>query len=139
MNIVRFDPFRELEAFFGPVSAPRPSRSAPRAFTPRADVSESESAYRIELELPAVDREQVEVSVKEGVLTVSGKRAAADDGDWKVLRRERGAALDFSRSFRLPKDAQEDAIEASAANGVLTVLIRKAVEAAPRRIEVAVA
>ena len=135
MNIVRFDPFRELDAFFGP----RPQARASAPVAAPATVSESARAYRIELELPAVDRDDVEVSVKDGVLTIAGERKHSSDEEWKVLRTERAGGAGFSRSFRLPKDAREDAIEASAANGVLTVLIGKAEAAGPRRIEIAAA
>ena len=58
--------------------------------------------------------------------------------EWRVIRSERSAGS-FSRSFRLPKNAREDAIEASASDGVLTVTIRKTEEAVPRRIEIAAA
>ncbi len=134
MSIVRFDPWRELDAFFGA----RPARRVAEGWVPRATVSESPHAYRIELELPAVARDDVEVSVKDSALTVSGERRRTADDEWQVLRSERSPGS-FSRSFRLPKNAREDAIEASAADGVLTVTIRKADEAVPRRIEIAAA
>ena len=111
----------------------------------------------IELELPGVAADQVEVSVHEGVVTIAGERkapvlqkddqeqSAADDGsqeqdstERQVHRRERRYGT-FERRFRLPKDAQVDAIEASAREGVLSVSIGRRKEAARRAIEVQVA
>ena len=134
MSIVRFDPWREFDALL----SGRPVRRVAERWVPSATVSEAADAYRIDLELPSVARDEVEVSVKDRVLTISGERKDPASDGWKVLRSERRVGA-FSRSFRLPKNAREDAIEASAADGVLSVTIRKVEEAVPRRIEIAAA
>lgn len=133
MNVIRFDPWRELDALFRPQAARRPA-----AWVPAANVSQSAAAYRIDMDLPSVAAEDVEVSVKERRLTISGRRGSAAPEGFEAVRAERPAG-EFSRTFLLPKDASSDNIEASSRDGVLTVIIPKAQEAQPRRIEIVAA
>ena len=91
------------------------------------------------LDVPAVEPKDIDVAVKEGVLTVTGERVAeAVETDSKVHRLERRAGK-FARSFTLPEDADAQAIEATAKAGVLTIRIGKRAEAAPVSIAVKVA
>jgi len=134
-----------------------PGQDRSAGFTPLADVFETPSNYLIELELPGVAASEVEVSVHEGVLTIAGERKAPqtrhvvseeaeselesaeqDEPVRQVNRNERRFGT-FERRFRLPKDAQVDAIDASAREGVLSVSIARHKEAARRAIEVKVA
>jgi len=133
MNVIRFDPWREFDALFGPQAV---RRSA--AWVPAANVSQSAAAYRIDMDLPAVAAEDVEVSVKERRLTISGRRASATPEGFDAVRAERPTG-EFSRTFVLPKDASPERIEASSRDGVLTVTIPKEKEAQPRRIEIVAA
>ena len=108
-------------------------------WVPVADVWETPSAYRIDLEVPAVAAEDVSVALEDGVLTVSGERKRAEPGESdRALRRERHHGR-FSRRFRLPKDADQGAIEARVEQGVLSLSIAKQAERQPRRIEVVAA
>ena len=156
MTVIRWNPLGEIDDLFAragqfpspgqrPTSGPAQDREG--SFTPLADVSETPSSYFIELELPGVAADQVEVSVHEGVVTIAGERKAPaqeqaapdqDSPERQVHRRERRYGT-FERRFRLPKDAQVDAIEASAREGVLSVSIGRHKEAARRAIEVQVA
>lgn len=127
---------RELDRLFD--DAVR-SPSAPRgSWTPAADVREEADAFRIELELPGIAPEQVEVTTEKQVLTVRGEKPAPEaqgaPSSWRVIERRRGA---FRRTFQLPETAAEDRITASFAHGVLTVLVPKAEVPKPRRIEIA--
>jgi len=100
---------------------------------PASEASTSGEGYRIALELPGVEDKDIEVSVDDGVVTVKGEKSASreDKGEtWYFSERQYGA---FSRSFRLPPDADEGAVKADLKDGVLTVTVgRKAPEATAR-------
>ncbi len=105
---------------------------------PLADAREDAASFTIELDVPGVMPEHVEVLADDGVLTVRGARAPrelADDQRLVVAERTHGS---FERRFRLPKSADQNAITASYAYGVLTVRIAKLVPAQPRRVTVSV-
>ena len=104
---------------------------------PPVDIRESDDAYRFELEVPAVLAADVKVTVKDGVLVVSGERRYEKETNDKVHRVERRYGR-FTRSFRLPENADEGRIEASAKDGVLTLKVAKREEVKPRAIEVKV-
>ncbi len=135
-NIAHWNPWREFDDLFTRLSAPGEAL-ARSEWLPPVDISETEGAYHIDLEIPSVAPEQVEVSVKDGVLTVSGERVGeseAHEGKRHRVERRWGR---FSRSFRLPENVDEDAIEARSRDGVLYLTIAKKEKAQPRRIEVA--
>ena len=109
-----------------------------RAWAPAVDVRESEDALMLELELPGVSPENVEVTAENGVLTIRGeKRSERKEGDekerWHMVERSYGS---FRRAFQLPQGVDEDQIEASFEHGVLTVRVPKAALPQPRRIQV---
>lgn len=127
---------RELDRLLD--DAVRGPVAARAGWTPAADVREEADGFRIELELPGIAPEQVEVTTEKRLLTVRGEKPAAEPqseaSSWRVIERRRGA---FRRTFQLPETASEDRITASFAHGVLTVLVPKAELPKPRRIEIA--
>lgn len=91
--------------------------------TPASDASSDDAAYRIRIELPGVAEDAIDLSVEQGVMTVSGEKTETreDKGDtWYFSEREFGS---FRRSFRLPGDADADRAEAHVANGVLEITV----------------
>lgn len=128
MNIVRWDPFRDLDRAF--------DRRSALEWQPPVDIRESKEGYRVEVELPAIDRKDVRIELKERILLVAGERRPADgEHDARLHRRERRYGK-FSRSFRLPEDADPNAIRAAAKDGVVTIDVAKRATAQPREIEV---
>ena len=106
--------------------------------TPEADVMESQDEIRVTLELPGVPSENVEVSLEDNVLTISGEkreehRQEGKDQRWHLSERRYGR---FTRSFVLPREVETDNIEANFHNGILTVRVPKSERVKPRRIEV---
>ncbi len=138
MSIVRFNPWREFDDLFSRANALSEPGRTPSQWRPVVDISETEHDYRINLEIPAVAREDVEVSLNDGVLRVSGTRNIERDEAEKTLRLERSQGS-FSRSFRLPENVDEESISATVKEGVLYLVITKRVKDTPRRIEVAAA
>ena len=137
MSIVRWNPWREFDDFFTNVSAVPSEHIARSEWLPPVDISETETEYRIDVEIPAVARDDVAVSVKDGVLTVTGERKVEKDTDGKRHRVERQYGR-FSRSFRLPENVDEDHIAASSRDGVLYLVVSKKEKEKPRTIEVKV-
>jgi len=148
MTLIRWEPFRELDdvfgrysPFFGRLAAARQAAAedadAP-AWTPVANISETEAEYLVKAELPEVAREDVKVTIDENVITISGeRRKEAERKDEKVHRVESFYGR-FSRSFRLPEDADVGAVQAESRNGVLKVRVPKLPAQKPRTVEVQV-
>ena len=148
MTLIRWEPFRELDdvfarynPFFGRLAAARQGaadEAEGQAWTPVANISETGTEYLIKAELPEVAREDVKGTVDENVITISGeRRKEAEHKDEKVHRVESFYGR-FARSFRLPEDADINAIQAESRNGVLKVRVPKTPAPKPRTVEVQV-
>jgi HSP20 family protein len=112
-----------------------PSASA-EAWAPALDIAEREDAYLVTVELPGVKTEDVEITFEDGLLTIQGERhPAGDPAAEKVHRAERRYGA-FRRLITLPRHVQADAIEATARDGVLQILVPKAPEMHAKRIQV---
>ncbi len=136
MSLIRWNPIRDLDFWFG--HGPFASDPASAGdWRPPVDILETEADFRIDMELPAIDRESLSVTVKDAVLTVSGERKqrALDDIRNHRLERRYGA---FSRSFRLPDTVDADSISAASREGVLSLTIAKREPDGPKSIEVQV-
>lgn len=113
------------------------SRRAARTFVPAVDVEERKTDYRLTADLPGLTADDVEVTIENGVLTVSGERKHEKVEEKDGYRRVERTFGSFRRSFTLPKGVAADAITAHTENGQLEVLIPKPSEETPRKIKVA--
>ena len=108
-------------------------------FAPRVDIRESADHYEITAELPGVDKKDIHVHVKDGILTLEADTTQKDEEkkDGKVIRQERRYGK-LMRSFNLGTDVEEADIKASFVDGVLTLEAPKLVEKEQerRRIDV---
>jgi HSP20 family protein len=130
-------PFTEVDRLFRQVLGGGPDTAATAgAFAPAIDVEETEDGYTLHVELPGIPADDVEVSLEENVLTVSGERRFYEDRDEASFRRIERHVGRFHRSVRLPDRVQGDGVTATAKHGVLTISVPKAEEAKPRRIPV---
>jgi HSP20 family protein len=148
-TVSRRDPFRDfadvhrqfdqlVQAVLVPVGDTG-ERPAVRAWRPATAVSESETAYVVELEVPGVKREDVTIEVEDGRLAVTGEfketfKGSETGGTLRARTRRTGR---FEYRTRLPRGVDADAIGAELADGVLTLTIAKPEAAQPRRIEIA--
>lgn len=128
---LRWEMDRLLRDFFdsGSTENYRPS-------APAADLYETEDAYVAEMELPGFERENINVTLEQGVLTVTGNRSGEreeSEGEYHLRERRTGR---FQRSFRMPESVNVDDVEAHFSNGILEVRMPKAAEARSRKIEV---
>jgi HSP20 family protein len=110
-----------------------------RAWVPALDVAERGDAYLVHAELPGVSPDQVDVRFEQNVLTIRGTKPASfdvnNDGEVRVFAAERVYG-GFERSVRLPEFVDADRIEATFANGLLTITVPKAQAAQPRKITI---
>ncbi len=147
-TLTRWEPLREMEEFQNRLSTlfGRPQRrgngreeiTLPE-WTPLADITEDDKEYLIKAELPEMKKEDVKVTVENGVLTISGERKFEKEEKKKKYHRvERGYGT-FMRSFALPDDADFNKVNAEFKNGVLMVRVPKSAHAQPKQIEVKVA
>ena len=93
--------------------------------SPASDASADDANYRITMELPGVAEDDIDISVHDGVVTVRGEKPheREEKGDtWFFSERQYGA---FSRTFRLPADADGDSVSASLKDGVLSLSVPK--------------
>jgi HSP20 family protein len=107
-----------------------------QAWAPPVDITERKDAYLVAVELPGVRLEDLEITFQDGLLTIQGERHPAHDpAAEKVHRAERRYGA-FRRSITLPSHVMADAIEATARDGVLQILVPKATEVRAKRIPV---
>lgn len=106
-------------------------------FTPAVDIKETEQEIRLEVELPGLRPENVEIIAENGVLTIRGEkrseRKEGEDSRYQVVERTYGT---FVRTFQLPQGVEEDQITAAFETGVLTLSIPKAALPQPKRIQI---
>jgi HSP20 family protein len=111
-------------------------RAMTTAWAPALDISERKDAYLVTVELPGVRMDDLTITLEDGLLTIQGERQVANDSsDQRFHRVERRYGA-FRRAITLPAHVQADAVEAWFEDGVLQVLVPKAEEAKPKRIQV---
>ena len=133
-----FDNFGDVfNCFF---RTPVTHRSVRKARIPPVDVAETDIAYLVKAELPGIRKEDLDVTVDDGVLTIKAEhndnQEQAENG--QLIRQERSYGK-FVRSLRLGANVNEETITAKYRDGVLHVTLPKAKEVQPRKVEVSVA
>ena len=106
------------------------------AWAPALDISERKDAYLVTVELPGVEADDLDITLEDGLLTIQGERHFAHDSSEQQFHRVERRYGAFRRSITLPAQVQADQIEASFENGVLQIVVPKAEEAKPKRIQV---
>jgi HSP20 family protein len=103
---------------------------------PSLDLSESENEYKVLADLPGLSKEDIKISLRDNVLTISGERKYEKKDDSKDYFSMERAYGKFERSVSLPDKIKESEIKANYKNGVLTVFLPKSEEAKPREISI---
>lgn len=131
---------RLFDEFFGGVDLPttRDAKRGMPTLNPRLDVTETEKAYEVSVELPGIDEKDVELTLADGVLTLKGEKKVDSERKEKGRVHIERSFGSFQRSLSLPADADEEKVEAAFKNGVLTVTLPKKPEAQPhhKKIEI---
>jgi HSP20 family protein len=125
-----------LDRLFGDLLQPFAEQNLRQSWMPAVNIEETDEAYQVSAELPGLRPEDVEITVEQNVLTISGERKWGDEEDNRNFHRvERGYGR-FLRTFALPQQVAADRVQASFNNGVLEITIPKAEGARPRRIQI---
>lgn len=134
MNLIRWEPFNAMEDLF--TRFPSFFARGPRLsgngeyfdWQPSVDISETDQEYLLRAALPAVKKEDVEISFADGMLTLSGERRQKEEQKDEKFYKVESFYGNFSRSFALPEGIDADAICAESKDGVLTVHVPKSKE-----------
>lgn len=105
-------------------------------WAPVVDIKEETERFVLNADLPGVDRDNIDITMEDGVLSIRGERTlehAGENGQYKRVERAHGT---FYRRFSLPDTADPENISARCHNGVLEVVIPKREQVRPRRIQV---
>ncbi|HYY24711.1 MAG TPA: Hsp20/alpha crystallin family protein [Candidatus Udaeobacter sp.] len=139
MELIRWEPFENLGKFQSRINDLFDENFGPswaKAWYPAVDILESKEEYLIRAELPGMKKEDLNLEVKDGTLTLTGERKSekpADGVEYRSVERVNGK---FLRSFTLPETVKHDEIQATYTDGVLEIHVPKAEQVKPRQITV---
>lgn len=148
MRLTRWDPFRELEEMssrlnrlFGQPLSTRPGTDGESIadWAPAIDVQETDAEYLVKADLPEVKKEDVKISVQDGVLAVEGERKQEREEKGKTFHRIERSYGKFVRRLTVPTDVDQGKVAAEFKDGVLNVHLPKSPSAKPRAIDVKIA
>jgi HSP20 family protein len=123
------------DRFFGEF-APRRYEENEKTWVPRIDVSENETAFTVKAEVPGMDKKDLDITLTDGLLTIKGEKKHGRDVEEENYHLIESSYGSFSRTLKLPVDVDTSRVDAKYKDGVLTVVLPKAEEAVPRKIEV---
>lgn len=148
MELVRWEPFNGLDRiqsrineFFDEAlgrSRSYPTSAATSAWYPPVDILESRDAYLIRAELPGMKKEDINLELRDGAVTLSGERKFDEPAVGVEYHRAERVAGKFLRSFYLPQTIKEEDMRATYRDGILEIHVPKADEAKPRQIAISV-
>jgi HSP20 family protein len=148
MNLVKWNPFSELEdvsdrlnRIFGRTSVRAESDREMLAvadWMPSVDISETDGSYLVKGEIPGVKKEDVKVTIQDGMLTIQGERKHEKEEKGKKFHRVECSYGSFVRSFRVPDDADENKVKAEFKDGMINITLPKSAKAKTKSIEVSV-
>ncbi len=128
---------REIDRAFGNGFTLDSGFNGDRGWVPPMDVVETDSEVLCHLEVPGMKPEDIEISVRDNMLTISGEKkletTEEKEGGYRSVERRYGR---FERSFTLPRSIDANAVTARHENGVLTLVLPKVEESRPRRIQI---
>lgn len=127
--ILRTDPFRDFRDPFALLSAP--TRPAPMP----ADVYRKDDAYLVQIDLPGVHADSIDVTVRRNVVTISAQPSRPDDGSYQVLLNERPLGT-MTRSIALGEEIDASTVQADYIDGVLLLHLPVTENARPRRVAI---
>ncbi len=143
MTLVKWSPARSLLNWHNPnfddfLNSDRFFRHTYEGWRPVADITEDDNAYHVNMELAGLTKDDVKISFKDDVLTVSGEKKQEKKEETKNYHHLERRYGKFERAFRVNSDVIEDKIDATFKDGVLMIDLPKAEIAKPKEIEVKV-
>ena len=142
MSIIRFsplwDPFAEMEDMVNRIPATQGRGAGAFGFVPAVNLYDTRDAVVVESALPGIDPKDVEVSVENGILTISGDTKKEHEVEEKNYYRKEVRSGSFRRQIPLPAAVQEEKVEAMFEDGMLKITCPKVAIAEPKKISVKV-
>ena len=142
MSLIRYQPINlfdhfndDINRYFGNMRS-KTAASQARSWAPAVDIREEENRYLLSADIPGVAREDIEITLEDGVLTLKGERAGGAGSNGKDYRRKERMHGTFLRKFTLPETVDMQSISATVKNGVLDVVIPKQAKPQPTRITI---
>lgn len=141
MSLVRWEPMRDIEDMFDRYAKAMYSDRTHELvqsgdWTPRVDISETDKAFTIKAEIPDVHKDDVKVSVENGVLSIKGERKHEKEESGTKFHRVECYYGSFMRSFTLPSNVDSTKIKATFKDGMLDLQIPKTTEVKPKAVEI---
>lgn len=143
MAIIRWDPVRELDSLQGDMNRlfdrffeHRGNGASSRRWIPAMDLVENETSLVLRADLPGLSEGDVDIEVKDNVLTISGERRSESEEKGEGFHRVERAFGRFSRALSLPEGVDAEKIAASFKDGVLEVTVPKPEETKPTRVQI---
>jgi len=154
MSLIRWNPTRDLTSWPSEVSGFQREmnrlfdsffhngwqneETALAVWSPAVDITERVDEYRVQVELPGVNKNDVSITLESNILTIRGTKKQEKEEKGREYHRVERNYGSFQRSFTLPTSVKADKIDASFTDGILTVALPKAEESKPKQIEVKV-
>jgi HSP20 family protein len=149
-TMMRWDPFQDLRSAQDEMAQMSPmlahalglhtpqgnAQATTTAWAPALDISERKDAYLVTVELPGLKPEDLDITMEDGLLTIQGERQFTSESSEQQFHRVERRYGAFRRSITLPAHVMAEGIEASFEDGVLQILVPKAEEAKPKRVQV---
>jgi HSP20 family protein len=145
MTIMRWDPFRELEdvsnrlnRMFNLTRGDAREALTSADWVPAVDIVETPEEYLLKVECPEVKKDELKVSVENGVLNIQGERKREEEEKDKKFHRVERYYGSFMRSFALPENVDDTKVSADFKEGLLNVHVPKSEKSKPRAIDIKV-
>src|SRR4029450_3804150 len=150
-TMMRWDPFQVLRSAQDEMAQMSPrlahalglharqqgnERAMTTAWAPALDISERKDAYLVTVELPGLKSEDLDITMEDGLLTIKGERQFTSESSEQQFHRVERRYGAFRRAITLPAHVTAEGIQASFEDGVLQILVPKAEEAKPKRVQV---
>jgi len=133
-NVANREPlYRLFDTFFG---EPQNEEVGNRNWVPPVDIQESEEGYRLHDELPGLTKDDINITLENNVLRLSGERKFEKDVKKESYHRIERSYGTFARAFALPSQVNAEGVQAAFEDGVLTITVPKAEAAKPRKIAI---
>jgi HSP20 family protein len=145
---MRWDPFQDMRSAQDEMAQMNPTlahalglhtqqgNGRTTAWAPALDISERKDAYLVTVELPGLKPEDLDITMEDGLLTIQGERQFTSESSEQQFHRVERRYGAFRRAITLPAHVMAEGIQASFEDGVLEILVPKAEEATPKRIQV---
>jgi HSP20 family protein len=145
MNILRWDPFSDMQTLRERInrlfeeSLAQGARQEPvvaHSWAPVVDIYDTPEALLVEVELPGMKQEDINVELSGDTLTIKGERLPHEGDDKRELLRQERHYGSFSRAFTLGVPVQQTAVKAHYRDGVLEITLPKAEETKPKQVKI---